>query len=303
MSYCSPSRFKEQQSNSDQMYTCLSLEELQLIANDFNQTVNRQAIRLKQSKSALYKDIRKHLATYCGDNNNYEYCWVEQKFISHNTKSKLSSALRPKKPLEWYKNKYTWLNTLDILDVMKQYEQHYGDFRFMGVYPIDFQSTYPDEPSRCIGKVFCTFDVYTHVLNEGSTRFALVLNLDHHDEPGSHWVSIYCNLDPSKLNFGIYYYDSVATEPPPEVVAFMNQVQKQVTERQDKKSKHAKFEVAYNRVQKQTENSECGVFSMVFLTQMLKQKYGFQHVCEHMRRDEDMNQIRDILYRPAISAM
>lgn len=295
MAFCSPKRFGEK--SNDGIQTCLSLEELRLIANDYNQAVHKKhAISLEQTKEALYTDIRKHLSKYCGGDHNHEYCWVDQKFISHNTKAKLSDAFRPKKPLEWYKNKHTWLNTFDILDVMKQYEGYYSDFVFMGVYPIDFQSTYPDEPSRCIGKVFCMFDIYKHVLNMDKKRFAVVLNLDYHNEPGSHWVSLYCNLDSSKENFGVFYYDSVASPPPQEVITFMKQVEQQVQVLLKPKKT---FVVDFNKVQKQTENSECGVFSMVFLTQMLKEQYAFSHVCEHMRKDKDMNQIRDVLYRPS----
>ena len=36
------------------------------------------------------------------------------------------------------KNKNTWLNSLDISRVMKQYEDNYKNFRFLGPSPIDF---------------------------------------------------------------------------------------------------------------------------------------------------------------------
>ena len=299
MAYCSPERSHKKSASP----TCLSLHELQLIAQDYNNTVGVQstlAIPISKSKRKLYEDIRKRLSQYCGQDHNSDYCWVEQPFVSHSTRSQLASAFRPKRPSEWYKNRYTWLNTFDILDVMKQYESKYKDFSFMGVYPIDFQKTYPDNPSRCIGRIFCTFDIVRDVLNLKKKRFAFVLNLDRHDQSGSHWVAVFCNLNSKKPNYGIYYYDSVSSPPSAEVQKFMKKVAQQVAIYQKNRVKAAPpFEVNFNTIQKQSKNTECGVFSMVFITQMLRQSYSFDFICENMRRDDDMNTIRDVLYRPS----
>jgi hypothetical protein len=304
MSYCSPER-----SSKKGTTTCLTLQELQLIAKDYNETMGKNVIPISKSKKKLYEDIRKQLSQYCGQNHNSDYCWIDQPFVSHTTKSQLTSAFRPKRPSEWYKNRYTWLNTFDILDVMKQYEMKYKDFSFMGVYPIDFQQTYPDNTNRCIGRVFCTFDIDRDVFAHKKKRFAFVLNLDRHNQSGSHWVAIYCNLDTRKPNYGIYYYDSVSSPPSQEVQKFMKKVAQQVSERNANKtiggrassrtSTQPKFELNFNTVQKQSKNTECGIFSIVFITQMLRQKYTFDFICDNMRRDDDMNSIRDVLYRPS----
>lgn len=288
--YCSPKRAK---TNDD---TCMTLKELKTFAKDYNKSFPDERIPLRGTKKELYNAIRAKLARYCGAHNR-EYCWIEQPFVDPRHKESLEENFRPKKPKEWYNNRYTWLNTFDILDVMKQYEMLYKDFMFMGVHPIDFQSTYPGNPTVCIGKVFCQFDIKTHVFDLNKRRFAIVLNLDKHNQSGSHWVSVYCNFDTKAKNFGVYYYDSVAYPPPKPVLHFMKTIQNQVKSYLAPKRS---FEVTFNKMQKQTENTECGVFSIVFLTQMLKAKHDFEYVCQHMRRDSGINQIRDIIYRPSV---
>jgi hypothetical protein len=288
--YCSPKKYL---AKGD---TCLSKSELQLIAEDYNNTVSDMNIKIstKQSKKKLYESLRSALQKYC-ESDNDEHCWIEQDFINNNHKSQLNSSFRPKKPKQWYKNKYTWLNTFDILNVMKQYEQSHKSFRFLGVYPIDFQDTYPD--GTCIGNMLCSIHI-RQLKKMGKKQFAMVLNLDKHNQSGSHWVSVFCNIDPKKENFGIYYYDSVAVPPGRQVSAFMQQIKEQVKEIFPQ-SVSSKFKVEYNTIQKQFENSECGVFSMVFTTQMLRE-HQFSYICEHMKQDSGINEIRDVLYRPSL---
>lgn len=285
--YCAPKRFKTQLVSD----TCFTYKELKVIAQDYNNSISQQdkKIKLNQGKQLLYEAIRERLSNTCDS----EYCWIEQDFISNNNKQTLKNSFRPIKPKEWYKNKRTWLNTFDILDVMKQYEYRYKSFKFFGVYPMDFQSNY--QTGYCIGGQLCDFNV-SDFLKSDKNEFGFVLNLDFHNESGSHWVSVYCNLDPSKNNFGIYYYDSVANVPTTEMNVFSNKVLSQVKSHYGSEIAD-RFIIEYNKKQKQFKNTECGVFSMVFLTQMLK-SIDFDFVCQHMKKDDDMNAIRDILYRP-----
>jgi hypothetical protein len=298
--------------------TCLSRKELQIIAQDYNDTVNdpNKQIKLNQSKAALYEQIRSALEKYCG---NEEHCWVEQKFVKQNHQRELSNAYRPVKPREWYKNPRTWLNTFDILDVMKQYEKKHKNFLFLGVYPIDFQSTYSN--GQCIGDFklanqrhdLCNFHIKNLIINKKS-QFAMVLNLDDHTQSGSHWVSVYCSLKQKDKNFGIYYYDSVAYPPGKEVKKFMTQIKNQVDElfpqnklRQDEavskqggKRLAPTFEIKHNTTRRQYKNTECGVFSMVFLTSIID-SLDFDSVCQNIQYDDAVNSIRDIFYRPNLA--
>lgn len=275
--------------------TCLSLTELRLIAKDYNETSTTiKKIKLSQNKADLYNEIRTRLETFC----NEESCWIDQDFVKNEHRRKLEKSFRPRTPLSWYKNRKTWLNTFDILHVMKQYEELHKTYSFIGVFPIDFQNTYSS--GACIGKSLCTFDV-AEFLKSKKKQFGVVLNLDDHTQSGSHWVALFCNLDPQKENFGIYYYDSVAQRPGREVSSFFNQIKTQVatvfTPQQTKA-----FQTKYNTIQKQFKNTECGVFSMIFITQMLK-NVPFDEICRRMKNDDQVNEIRDVLYRPNVNGL
>lgn len=272
--YCSPSHFKHSTRG-----TCFSQDEIKTIADDINKKRN--------AKTAVktLNDIKNHFAPKCG---NKEYCWIEQ--LSYETRKRLEHVFRPRKPRAWTRNKRTWLNTDDINFVMIQYEALHKDFKYLGTHPIDFAQRYD---GFCVGRDLCDFDIK----NLGDKkRFAMVLNLDRHDESGSHWVSLYCNLNPAKKNFGIYYYDSVSSPPGDEVVAFMESICKQVRKYHPRLSK--RFERRENTVQRQFKNTECGMFCIVYLTQCVKNIYSFDEICTKMKTDDDINKIRDAIYRP-----
>ena len=278
--YCSP---YNQIKYGEKDGTCYSYNDLIAIATEYNK-LSKKKINIHQPKLQLHNDLEKAFQKICSD----ELCWINNDIIKNpQLKSKVKDSFRPLKPKEWYDDRKTWLNTYDIQFVLEQYEQLYTDFKLLGVYPIDF--AYNDEYGRCIGDDLCNFNIKTS-LPKGKKQFGMVLNLDYHNEPGSHWVSVFCNINPKKENFGIYYYDSVANPPPKEVVEFMKLVQSHVND--------SKFEVQSNKIQKQFANSECGMFSIIFATQMLK-LVPFDFICKHMRTDSEINKIRDVIYTPS----
>lgn len=290
--YCSPSRM----SMGIQDNTCMTTDELQEIAQDYNETIekkglsNSKKIILSVPKKKLVQQMQTKIKKCSGD-----HCWVQQDFVNSATKASiLKKAFRPLKPVEWYKNRQTWLNTYDILKVMKQYEDKYKDFIFLGVFPIDFAST--DAYGRCVSNEMCSFHI-SQMKEKNKKRFGMILNLDKHDQSGSHWVAVYCNLLPRRKNFGIYYYDSVSNPPPKEVQVFMRQIQQQVYDIFTKKVAD-RFSLRSNEIQKQFDNYDCGVFSEVFITQILRD-IPFDIICKYMKTDREINQLRDVLYTPS----
>lgn len=282
MSHCSPAKYGKGN-------TCLSKKELEVIASDYNQTYTENKINVALPKKKLYNTIRNRLKEMC----DTESCIIEQDFVKQEHRDALEQSFRPKKPKIWYKNHRTWLNTFDILHVMKQYESLHKTFSFLGVFPMDFQQQY--STGQCIGISLCNFSV-AEFIQQKKDHFAFVLNLDYHYESGSHWVAVYANLNPKKNNFGIFYYDSVANPPTTEVKQFASNIATQIHQYY-KPEIAQKFKTQYNVKQKQFKNTECGIFSMVFLTQMLKY-IDFNYICQNMKKDDQMNDIRDILYRP-----
>lgn len=81
----------------------------------------------------------------------------------------------------------------------------------------------------------------------------------------------------------------------------MKKIAKHVDDLKKVQPKYAKrpFESKSNKTQKQFGNNECGVFSLAYQTQMLKD-IPFNVVCKDMKNDAYMNKLRDVFYRPNI---
>lgn len=279
--HCSPKSYKFAEKHN----TCYSHNELKLLAKEFNKKSPKKITG--KNKQEL---VQKLLTAYEDICDKHQFCWIKQTLTNPNNVAKLEKSFRPQKPISWNKNRYTWLNTYDILYVLKQYEELYKDFAFLGVYSIDFASK--DNFGNCIGDIMCDFDIRRHLNNK--TSFGVVFNTDPSYKGGQHWISLFCNFNPKKKNYGIYFYDSVASPAPREVKAFMTKIEDQVKTLNIKK----KFEKKENKIQKQFDNYDCGMFSIVFITQCLKNKYTYDYICKNMHRDEKVNKLRDVLYRP-----
>lgn len=169
-------------------------------------------------------------------------------------------AFRPRMPAKWRHNKNEWLSTTDIESVMRQYQQHDPTFRFVGAVPIDFAS--PSDSGamgRCVTQALCNVRL-NRWIREGIRTIGVVFNLDAHDEPGSHWVSASMDL----AGNGLYYYDSFGGQPPQEVHQLFTSIGTQLEARHGYPPT-----VKHNPHRHQFRNTECGIYSIFFLTSML----------------------------------
>ncbi len=90
---------------------------------------------------------------------------------------------------------------------------------------------------------------------------AFIMNLDEHDEPGSHWIAVYISPVKSK---SIEYYDSFGEEPD---MGFLRQIKKVI----DKMDLDYLLKLKVNRIKKQAEtSSECGYYAMNFIMDRFK---------------------------------
>ena len=283
MSYCSPQRNINRTDN-----LCLSHAELRSIAAQYNHDHPDQKIPISsfKNKSELVSHLNSKFSDKCPQDG--DYCWIE-KTKNTDLYNKLSRNFRPKKPKSWLKNNREWLSNYDILHVMKQYEEAFSDFKFLGVFPIDFA-----EKDVCSFNNICGFNLQ-QLKDKNKTRFGLVLNLDKNNEPGSHWVSIFCNLDPNSPQYGICFFDSGGSQPLPMIKKFIKTICDEVND--------PKFVAKYNNTRKQFQNTECGVFSIIFIAACLKHpKKSYRNIralIKSDRNDNHIHQFRNVLWRPA----
>ena len=261
--------------------SCFTMNELREIASLWNRRADttpatRLNLRALSTKSALWNAIDQKMreTTTCTE----ERCWVSSasslgqhvagggpmgggKGDSRRFLAALDHhAFRPRMPTQWRKNKNEWLSTTDIERVLQQYQQNNPRFRFVGAVPIDFAS--PSDSGamgRCVTQALCNVRL-SRWLREGVRYVGIVFNLDRHTEPGSHWVSAYMDLSGN----GLYYYDSFGGPPPQEINQLFTSIGTQL------EAHHGiPATIQHNPYRHQFRNTECGVYSIFFLSSML----------------------------------
>lgn len=211
-------------------------------------------------ESTNAREIWNQLRDYIGETCSIESCWLKQKFIkNHLDEELLSYTFAPKRPDEWKRNPTEWLSSLDILAVMKQYERRYKCFNFIGPSPIDYDTHIYD--GECVWEELCEFSLKDHIKN-GKNKVGIIFNLDPHYLNGSHWVAVFINIK-KKI---IYYFDSYGEKSEAQIKKFMETVKKQG------KSLGIDFTIKENSIRHQYSDSECGMYSLYFIIEMLKDK-------------------------------
>jgi hypothetical protein len=154
------------------------------------------------------------------------------------------------------------------MKVMKQYEDTYRNFEFIGPSPIDFDKKIPEYMGHCVESEICNLSL-SKMLENKKTKIGIIFNLDKHDEPGSHWVSLFIDLEKTPF---LFYFDSTGQDIPYEINVLKDRIIKQ-----GKKLKnpiHFKFYKNYKTVH-QMGNSECGMYSLFFIITMLTSETEF----------------------------
>lgn len=297
MDVCSPSSA----ASFERSKTCFSKEALQRLVHAWNDAHPDARIpkRACRSKRSMWDALDERMHGVCNGSGR-EWCWVD-KLPSAKASADVARSLRPAKPLQWYKQPHAWLSNYDIQAVMSQYqEDRTNAYKFIGVYPIDFQ--HKTAFGTCLFDEICAIDI-ARLAARGTRCLGMVINLDRHDQRGSHWTSLFACIDPSMPCFGAYYYDSTAPQhPPPEVVTFMQSLQQQagLIPNSDRRT----FRLACNKQRHQYGNSECGVFAIAYQIRWLDMlrsdpsTASFEAVASTDLRDATVHQMRDTLFRP-----
>jgi hypothetical protein len=269
--------------------SCFTLENLKDIATNYNQAhTDKISIENKTKRELLKELILKFKKAFdCDD----QICWLSTAPVRDANDDVKKYTFRPKGPTK----QYEWLSTKDIEDVMIQYEKVHTDFKFLGAVPSDFDKL----------PIYETTDLEFAELEKTTPKLGLVINLDTHDQSGSHWVGFYANL---KTN-SIYYFDSFRKQPQNRVRQFITRLLGYMANKsQDTKLDVEKFmkrfkksddyDIRYNKIQHQYKNSECGVYSVHFLIKLLEGK-TFDDIVNNVIDDEQMNKYRTVVFRNA----
>lgn len=262
-------------------YSCLSDDAIHKLRDLWNARHPDAMINTNDSKE-IWDRMKENMKTVC----NKESCWLKQKFVKGKLNKELHDSFAPESPKEWKKNPNEWLSSLDIMDVMKQYESAYKCFDFIGPSPIDYDvhKLY----GECVWEELCHFNLKSQ-LKEGKTKIGIIFNLDPHYKPGSHWVSLFINIRKGK----IFYFDSAGAQVPEQIMKFVNMVIEQGNKL--KKPVHFKFDQNYP-TEHQYGNTECGVYSIFFVVHMLEDKITDHYLKTHVLKDKYMESFRKIYF-------
>lgn len=255
---CSPLAHKSSARHGSCMAKDHMLEIIRLYNKD---NPNDQITNIKKTSNSTLRNILKQKMG-CSS----EKCVVESSLVRKSSElyAKLSKLYRPTMPRSWHQNMNEWLSNYDIENVMLQYHDEYKDFHFLGVFPID-----AFDKNVCNIYNVCSFNFFDFI-SSGKTKLGLVFNLDRHTGRGYHWVSIFASFNPKSKQFGLCYYDSTGNDAPSHAKQFCKQLREDANLFFRDVADPMTFQTKRNLRQHQYKNTECGVFSMLFLIMCLE---------------------------------
>lgn len=268
--------------------------------NDFSCYSNDALIELKDKWNKRHpdekihtnntKEIHNKLTNYLANVCNKESCWLKQQKHLGQATSKLKESFAPVKPKEWNKNPNEWLSSLDIINVMKQYEKAYKCFDFIGPSPIDFnkQKIY----GECVWEELCNFSLKEQI-KKGKFKIGIIFNTDPHYKGGQHWISMFINIK-KKI---IFFFDSTGDPAQPEILEFVEKI------KQQGQNLNPPINFKYDTsegYEHQNGNTECGVYSLFFIVQMLKDNLSAEYLKTHHIDDNYMSQFRKIYFNDSL---
>jgi len=279
---CAPSKIK---GKKGKLPTCYDDTQLKFIRAVWNAKYPNDIISKSASLSDVWSALKGKFKNKCND----ESCWVDQ--LGAKAKD-LNKAFAPNAPKEWSTKPNMWLDNINIADVMKQYEFAYKCFDFIGPSPINFDTRTKgngvNPNDDCIWEELCKFSI-KKCLSKGKTKIGIIFNTDPHDKPGQHWISMFVNIKKGK----IFFFDSVGTTAPKEVMVLVNRIIKQG--KNQKPPINFKFDQNHP-VEHQYSDTECGMYSLYFIIQMLEDKITAQYLKTHIITDNLMTEQRKILF-------
>ena len=263
--------------------SCIVLPVLVEMVNAYNKThkdkiklsCRTEILKPKRYKKYLLREMKNRYKNVCDG----QLCWTQQDFIKNMDefmKAQLEKfTFRPTGP----NGRFEWLNTVNIDEVMHQYEMAIPDFSFLGAVPMDFE--------KINLKGVADLNIPKEV-KDGVTRFGIIFNLDESWQSGSHWTAGYADVKKGE----VYYFDSYGSPPGKRVIDFFKRFIHYYESKNE--GKHCKLRV--NRTRHQFENSECGVYSINFILELLNGK-SFDEITKDRIKDREVNKLRKEIFR------
>ena len=266
-------------SKKDNKKTCYNNESLVKMKELWNHRHPDRPI-LEKEPMKIWKSLKTNMTNVC----ETEQCWLKQKFMKNNlTDELIHYTFAPTAPESWRKNPNEWLSSLDIENVMKQYERKHPNFVFIGPSPIDFDKHLVY--GECVWEELCKFELSKHISN-GKNKVGIIFNLDPHYKDGSHWISMFVDVK----NSFIFFFDSTGDKCPKEVKRLVERIIEQG------KQLNIDFKFHENKKEHQYQDTECGIYSIYCLTELLSENSTVEDFSKKRISDKDMEELRKVFF-------
>ena len=216
-----------------------------------------------------------------------EACWLKQEFAKCKLAESFLHTFSPMQPENWINEPNSWLSNIDLHKAMKQYENAYFDFLFIGPSPINYDTI---DYGKCIWEDLCSFSL-ENMLLRNKKKIGIIFNLDKHNEPGSHWVCVYIDI----YERSIYYFDSTRVkehEVPSQIIKFVNNIVLECKERYDE---IIDFKIS-DKIIHQTKDTECGMYCLYFIITLLTGEKKWEDFLRKRISDEEVMKYRNIYF-------
>ena len=250
----------------DNYFTCYDNDTLHKLRDGWNSRHPDVRIETNDPKE-IWTALKQRFGKLCRN----EACWMKQLVSSSDpnaigTINKLSeNAFAPEAPKSWIRDPDEWLSSEEIENVMKQYEDKFPTFEFLGPSPSDYSA--PKMAGVCVWEELCNFSLKKYV-DSGTHKIGVIFNTDPHTEDGSHWVSVFIHIGANANNHMdsyIFFFDSTGDRPQKEIREFIKTVTHQG------RTMGIKFKYFENRKQHQKRNTECGMYSLFMIVNLIEE--------------------------------
>jgi hypothetical protein len=268
--------------------------------NDFTCYTDESLFQLRDMWNARHPDVKINtndtreihilLSKYLSNVCNKESCWLKQKRAFGKINDNLVDSFAPESPSEWKNNPNEWLSSIDIMNVMKQYEKAYKCFDFIGPSPIDFDTR--KLYGECVWDELCNFSLADQI-KKGKTKIGIIFNTDPHNKPGQHWISMFINIKKKE----IFFFDSTGDKASKPILDLV----KRIKDQGESLNPKIVFKFDSNEgIEHQYGNTECGIYSLYFIVHMLEDKMTDYYLKTHILKDEYMNKFRKIYFNDSL---
>ena len=270
---CSP---KKKEDELD--FTCYSKDALHTLKSWWN--IRHPDVKINSNDPReIWNHLKFNMRSIC----KKESCWLKHKFIKNKLPSEFYiSNFSPKQPKEWTKKPNAWLSSIEIEQLMKQYEKKYSNFIFLGPSPIDYNTH--KLHNECVWEDICKFSLL-ETKKEGITKVGLIFNLDPHYKDGSHWVAMFIDIKKKE----IYYFDSYGDNIPSRLKKFVRNIKKQA------RNIGEKYSFKQTTIRHQYSSTECGMYSLYFIIKLLDERTKIEFFDKNIN-DKYMKKLRNIYF-------